>query len=233
MTVLVTSETDKLAKERLARLVRNLRGQKTQREFAKLLGTSYTAVQDWEKQIRLPKGKNLGRIAQLQGWTQEDLMRYLFLPDVHMVPSAVDPLELVMMDIQNLSPEQLRKLSVYLNAKLNQSQDDDIKMSLSDLTAQQKHNLHLLLRASLRDQSPTEAMGRVGIDPALFTDIFLRNNKNRVVDHASLDQLSGLCCRVIRWRSGQLPEIDCHQTYLGETALLIDALAEQAIIDQP
>ncbi|NJR60607.1 MAG: helix-turn-helix transcriptional regulator [Cyanobacteria bacterium CRU_2_1] len=57
--ILVTSGDDQLAKERLAQLIRDLRGQATQREFAKRLGTSYTAVQDWEKQIRLPSEKIL------------------------------------------------------------------------------------------------------------------------------------------------------------------------------
>jgi hypothetical protein len=234
MAILVTTETDKLAKERLARLIKNLRGQKTQREFAKLLGSSYTAVQDWEKQIRLPKGKNLACIAHLQGWTQEELMCYLFLPATSFVRSSADPLELVMMDIQNLSPEQLQKLSIYLTSKLNQLQSGGEKMVPCDLSEKQKHNLHLLLRASLKNQSPTEAMASVGIDPGMFTDIFLRNSKSRVVDHESVEKFSRLCCRVIQWQPGQLPTVDCHQTYLGETELLLNILAEngQAIINQ-
>lgn len=232
MTILVTSGNEALAKERLAWLIKELRGQRTQREFAKILGTSYTAVQDWEKQIRLPKDVNLKRIAQLKGWTEEELVRYLFLPDVGV--ASLDPLQLVIADIQNLSLEQKRRLSDYLNTQLNQIQDAEKKDMNCYLSDKQKHNLHLLLRASLRDQSPTEAMTRVGIDPELFTDVFLRNDKNRVVDYESVEKLSSLCCRVIQWRADQLPKVDCSQTYLGETALLLRTLDEsdKAIISQ-
>ncbi|NJP12013.1 MAG: helix-turn-helix transcriptional regulator [Leptolyngbyaceae cyanobacterium RU_5_1] len=226
MTILVTSGNEGLAKERLAQLIKELRGQTTQREFAKLLGTSYTAVQDWEKQIRLPKGKNLERIAQLKGWTQEELIYHLFPPNPHSENAPPDPLANLIAHVQNLSVSQMQELSDYLNAQLNRVQNGKAKSMSCDLSDKQKHNLHLLLRASLRDQSPTEAMARVGVDPELFTDIFLRNNQDRTIDSESMEKLSRLCCRVIQWRAGQFPEVDCNQTYLGETALLLNVLAE-------
>jgi transcriptional regulator with XRE-family HTH domain len=226
MSVLVVLGDDKLAKQRLARLIKALRGDTTQREFAKLLGTSYTAVQDWEKQIRLPKEKNLERIAQLKGWSQEELLHHLFSSDAQAPIAPPDPVEIIITQIQALSLPQMQQLSDHLNAQLSQVQNFREKSVSCFLSNEQKHNLHLLLRASLKNQSPSEAVAKVGIDPALFADIFLRNDKNRAVSYEALEKLSGLCCRVIRWRADQLPEIDVNQTYLGETALLFNDLNE-------
>jgi transcriptional regulator with XRE-family HTH domain len=226
MVVLVSQGNDELAKERLARLIKELRGQRTQREFAKLLGTSYTAVQDWEKQIRLPKEENLRRIAQLKGWTHEELLCHLFLPNPRSETALASPLKILIAQIQSLSLMEMQELRDYLNAQLDQVKNARESSMNSYLSDSQKHNLHLLLRASLKCQSPTEAMVRVGIDPELFTDIFLRNDRSRAVDYKSLERLSSLCCRVITWRSDQLPEVDCNQTYLGEPELLFATLAE-------
>lgn len=229
MVVLVSQGNDELAKERLARLIKELRGQKTQREFAKLLGTSYTAVQDWEKQIRLPKEENLRRIAQLKEWTQEELLYHLFLPKPRSETDLTSQLKVLIDQIQNLSLIEMQTLRDHLNAQLNQVEDARESSMNSCLSDKQKHNLHLLLRASLKSQSPTEAMVRMGINPELFTDIFLRDDTRREVDFNSLEQLSSLCCRVITWRLDQLPEVDCNQTYLGEPELLFATLAETEI----
>jgi transcriptional regulator with XRE-family HTH domain len=78
MTVFIFAAEDKFAKQNLAELLKDLRNNQTQRQFARRLGTSYTSIQNWEKQIRLPSEKNLQRIAQLQGWTYEKLLIYLF-----------------------------------------------------------------------------------------------------------------------------------------------------------
>lgn len=226
MVVLVSQGNDELAKQRLARLIKELRGQRTQREFAKLLGTSYTAVQDWEKQIRLPKEENLRRIAQLKGWTHEELLCHLFLPNPGSETTLTSSLKILIAQIQNLSLMEMQALRDYLNAQLNHVESARESSMNSYLSDKQKHNLHLLLRASLKYQSPTEAMVRVGIDPELFTDVFLRNDRSRAVDYKSLERLSSLCCRVITWRADQLPEVDCNQTYLGEPDLLFATLAE-------
>jgi len=226
MVVFVSQGNDELAKERLAQLIKELRGQKTQREFAKLLGTSYTAVQDWEKQIRLPKDKNLERIAQLKGWTYDELVYYLFPSNRRSETTSSKPLEILIAHIQSLSLVEMRKLSDYLNTQISRVENARGKSMSPYLSDQQKHNLHLLLRASLKQQSPTEAMARAEVDPELFTDIFLRNDKNRVIDYESMKKLSSLCCRVIQWRADQFPEVDLSQTYLDEPELLFLALAE-------
>jgi hypothetical protein len=96
----------------------------------------------------------------------------------------------------------------------------------ANLNQYQKHNLHLLLRASLKKSNPIEAMERIGIDPALFTDIFLRADKNREVSYEELERFSHLCCWVIEWRANQLPEVDCNRTYAGQTKLLLNDLSK-------
>lgn len=67
-------------KQRLADLVRELRGKKSQRSFAKLLGVSYYAVQSWEKQAVWPDDDNLQKLADLKGWKLWQLQAYLQVP---------------------------------------------------------------------------------------------------------------------------------------------------------
>ena len=68
---------DTTPKQRLANLVRELRGEKSQRNFAKMLGVSYYAVQSWEKQAVWPDNDNLQKLAALKGWTLLQLQVYL------------------------------------------------------------------------------------------------------------------------------------------------------------
>jgi transcriptional regulator with XRE-family HTH domain len=224
--ILVTSGDDQLAKERLAQIVKDLRGRVTQREFARRLGTSYTAIQDWEKQIRLPSDKNLKRIAELKGWSQEALMRYIFCSDA-LTTDVADPVKAIIAQIQELSQEQMQQLMNYLDAQLSDLCKNGEKVMRRCLSERQKHNLHLLLRASLKGQSPTEAMAQAEVDPPLFTDIFLRNDKKRVVTYEDLEKLSELCYRVIEWIENQPPKLDRTQTYAGQTELLFSDLAEE------
>lgn len=65
------------SKQRLANLVRELRGERSQRSFAKLLGVSNQAIQYWEKERTWPDDDNLQRLADLKGWTLLQLQAYL------------------------------------------------------------------------------------------------------------------------------------------------------------
>jgi len=65
------------SKQRLANLVKELRGERSQRSFAKLLRVSNQAVQNWEKEKTWPDEENLQRLAQLKGWTLKQLQAYL------------------------------------------------------------------------------------------------------------------------------------------------------------
>lgn len=64
-------------REKLANLLKELRGERSQRSFAKLLGVSNQAVQNWEKQRAWPDDENLQRLAELKGWTLEQLKTHL------------------------------------------------------------------------------------------------------------------------------------------------------------
>lgn len=99
----------------------------------------------------------------------------------------------------------------------------------NSLDNHQKHKLHLLLRASLKNSNVVEAIEKIALDPALFADIFLRNDKNREVSYEELEKLSYLCCLVIDWRDRQLPQVDCNRTYLGQVDLLLDELSKNGL----
>lgn len=68
---------DTTFKKKLANLVRELRGEASQRSFAKLLGVSNQAIQNWEKERTWPDDDNLQRLADLKGWTLKQLQAYL------------------------------------------------------------------------------------------------------------------------------------------------------------
>jgi transcriptional regulator with XRE-family HTH domain len=65
------------SKQRLANLVKELRGERSQRTFAKLLGVSNQAIQYWEKERTWPDEDNLQKLADLKGWTLKQLQAYL------------------------------------------------------------------------------------------------------------------------------------------------------------
>lgn len=63
--------------ERLAALVVELRGDLSQRQFAKKLGVSFSAVQSWEARMSWPGTQNLRKLAKLKCWSFEELQCYL------------------------------------------------------------------------------------------------------------------------------------------------------------
>jgi transcriptional regulator with XRE-family HTH domain len=117
MAIFIIATEETLAKRYLAELLRELRGSETQRQFAKRLGTSYTSIQDWEKQIRLPREKNLQRIAQLKGWTYEELILFLFGNDAQCAIAITEPLKIIMACVPKLSPAQRQELIDKIGSK--------------------------------------------------------------------------------------------------------------------
>lgn len=225
MAIFIIAAEDTQAKHNLAALLKELRGCETQRQFAKRLQTAYTSIQDWEKEIRLPSEKNLQRIAQLKGWTYLELVLFLFGNDARSAIATTDPLELIMSCLPKLSSAQRQNLEDSLTGNKITQQEMYVDNPLNyQLNAQEKHKLHLLLRASLKFQDPLDAMIQSNIEPDLFTDIFLRDEESRLVTYQELKQLSSLCCQVVRWQDNQLPEVDYTQTYRGRTAELLQDL---------
>lgn len=64
-------------RERLKNLILHVRGTKSQRWYAELLGVSPTAVQDWESGRAFPNENSLRLIAQSRGWSFTEMREYL------------------------------------------------------------------------------------------------------------------------------------------------------------
>jgi hypothetical protein len=152
-----------------------------------------------------------------------DEMFYQYVNNPVIAIATTEPLKIIMACVPKLSPAQRQQLSDYLTSNINNLLDFKAKISYN-LNNHQKHNLHLLLRASLKQQDPLEAMEQAGIEPELFADIFLRDEQNREVGEKELEKFSHLCHRVIQWRDDQLPEVTPSQTYRGKIDTLFEDL---------
>lgn len=64
-------------KEKLAALVQELRGRTSQRRFAKIVGVSNQTVSLWEQARMWPDDENLKKLAELKGWSFEELLFHL------------------------------------------------------------------------------------------------------------------------------------------------------------
>ncbi len=65
------------SREKLIEIIKLARGSMSQRAFGKLLGVSATAVQMWEKGVKVPDTSNLAQIAVRAGYTLEELLSCL------------------------------------------------------------------------------------------------------------------------------------------------------------
>ena len=64
--------------QRLATLLKELRGSSSFRDFAEKLGVLHSDVRRWELELKgEPKSRVLRKIAALRGWTLDELMAYL------------------------------------------------------------------------------------------------------------------------------------------------------------
>lgn len=81
---------NKVNKNKFATVVKTLRGKKTYREFAAMMGVSHPTIKAWEEGIHEPKKKAVERIAALRGETYQEFMAYL----EDSSPQDYEPLEL-------------------------------------------------------------------------------------------------------------------------------------------
>lgn len=72
-----TAVAELVEQERLSQLLRQMRGSRSQRFFANQLGVSQTALRDWENCRIFPHDGNLALIAQVNGWSLEQLKYFL------------------------------------------------------------------------------------------------------------------------------------------------------------
>lgn len=86
---------DYLAKQRLAELIKGLRGELTQREFAKRLGVTYGAIQSWENAEVTPSSTNLVKISDYTGLSLQELMSSLTGSKIGIGKPEANPLYVV------------------------------------------------------------------------------------------------------------------------------------------
>lgn len=87
---------DSNAKRRFAEIIKSLRGELTQKEFAHILGVTYGAIQAWEKaEVSNPSSANLAKVANYAGLSFEQLMANVNGESVPEIQRAVNPLYVV------------------------------------------------------------------------------------------------------------------------------------------
>lgn len=106
---------DYQAKQRLAELIKGLRGELTQREFAKRLGVTYGAIQSWENAEVTPSSTNLVKIADYTGLSLQELMSRVNGSEIGQGKSEKNPLNVV---------SQLNQMSVRDLAQLYRAVGD-------------------------------------------------------------------------------------------------------------
>lgn len=104
------------ARERLAKIVKSTRGERTQRAFARDLGVSYTAIQDWEKARTIPGTDNLEKIADKAGLTLQELLEYLEFGEKAKVERL--PTGKLIKELEVMPLEELMKVADVVYARL-------------------------------------------------------------------------------------------------------------------
>lgn len=61
----------------LAILLKEVRGERSLREFAELIGATHVSLRAWESGKGEPRMRVLGKIAQMKGWTLDQMESYL------------------------------------------------------------------------------------------------------------------------------------------------------------
>lgn len=93
---------DKSALNRLASIVVEIRGEKSQKDFARELGVAQSTVSSWESGSNTPSLDNLEKLSQRLGKRPEELLAHLYGRSLE--PSAIDQ------QIKGMSKKQLAQL---------------------------------------------------------------------------------------------------------------------------
>ena len=102
------------SKQRLADLIKVLRGNQSQRAFAKNLGVSFASIQSWENGYAMPSMDNLNLIATKAGYTLQGLIAYL---EDRPIPKTAT-LEEIIMQIKDLPLKQIAVVERALSDRL-------------------------------------------------------------------------------------------------------------------
>lgn len=71
------TEAETLFNKNLATLLKELRSERSLREFADEIGATHVSLRSWESGKGEPRMRVLRKIAALKGWTLDELMVYL------------------------------------------------------------------------------------------------------------------------------------------------------------
>lgn len=93
--------------ERLAIFIRELRDSQSQRQFAKRLGVSQSAVNLWESGQAWPETENLEKLGALKGWNLEEIQTFLTKGEL---PSS-EPLDQILIMVRSLPSEAVIKIA--------------------------------------------------------------------------------------------------------------------------
>jgi transcriptional regulator with XRE-family HTH domain len=116
------------SRQKLIEIIKLARGSMSQRAFGKLLGVSATAVQMWEKGVKVPDTENLAQIASKAGYTMEELLCCL---DGKSIPETSD-LTLILRQIKHMPLSQVAQIAqaaVERFADVASSSGDEAKVS--------------------------------------------------------------------------------------------------------
>lgn len=102
------------SKDKLASLIKNLRSNTSQRQFAKSLNVSFASVQAWESGDSMPSTENLAAIASKAGYTIEGLIAHL---DDQPMPKTVG-MEQIIMQIRVMPAKELAMVGHALSDRL-------------------------------------------------------------------------------------------------------------------
>jgi transcriptional regulator with XRE-family HTH domain len=103
------------SRERLIEFLKNTRGKRSQREYAKQLGVSATSVQDWEKGLKTPEIDSLRRIAASGGLELQEFLSY-----INGKTAEPDPVEEITKKIQTMPLIQVAQIAQATAARFAQ-----------------------------------------------------------------------------------------------------------------
>lgn len=95
------------SKQKLIEIIKLARGSMSQRAFGKILGVSATAVQMWEKGVKVPDTENLAQVAARAGYTMEELLSCL---EGKPIPETSD-LSLILRQIKYMPLSQVAQIA--------------------------------------------------------------------------------------------------------------------------
>ncbi|MGI2903050.1 helix-turn-helix domain-containing protein [Tolypothrix sp. VBCCA 56010] len=116
------------SRQKLIEIIKLARGSTSQRAFGKLLGVSATAVQMWEKGVKVPDTENLAQIATRAGYTLEELLCCL---EGKAVPETSD-LSVILRQINHMPLSQVAQIVQAAAARfaaVAESSSDEAKAS--------------------------------------------------------------------------------------------------------